>query len=51
MTLRVIGLPLGFAAFHRRDERTKGTQEPVNSVDSNQYNQINRNKQDEIRDR
>ena len=24
--------------------------EPVNSVDSNQYNQINRNKQDEIRD-
>ena len=41
MTLRVIGLPLA----------TKGTQEPVNSVDSNQYNQINRNKQDEIRDR
>jgi len=25
--------------------------ELVNSVDSNQYNQINRNKQDEIRDR
>jgi hypothetical protein len=25
--------------------------ELINSVDSNQYNQINRNKQDEIRDR
>ena len=41
MTLRVIGLPLA----------TNGTQELINSVDSNQYHQINRNKQDEIRDR
>ena len=41
MTLRVIGLPLA----------TKGTQKLIDSVDSNQCNQINRNKQDEIRDR
>ncbi len=40
MTLRVIGLPL-----------PKGRKKLIDSVDSNQCNQINRNKQDEIRDR